>query len=229
MCRGKKHCTELDVDQSHWNKRAPLTIPDWFEGQIDIFIEAVDLFIEGDRAGCIEKILTIRDDEMTHWYIEHGQMSGMHRKRILNIKNGALIHESLRDPIRTPAKYQNEVFRRDGFRCRYCGCKLISQNFFRVFIKKLNASVFERGSTNLTTHGIIHAAWPVADHVVPWIIGGKTDLGNLVSSCATCNYGKAGYTIEQIGIENPLEFSPILDGWDGLESKVESAKKVEFA
>ena len=74
----------------------------------------------------------------------------------------------------------------------------------RLFIKKINTSLFQRGKSNLTTHGIIHLYWPVADHVIPWSKGGLTNLENLVSSCATCNYGKAGYTIEQLGIENPF-------------------------
>jgi 5-methylcytosine-specific restriction endonuclease McrA len=41
------------------------------------------------------------------------------------------------------------------------------------------------------------------DHVIPWSLGGRTDESNLVSSCWSCNYGKANFTVEQIGIRNP--------------------------
>ena len=97
----------------------------------------------------------------------------------------------------------------------------------RLFIKKINTSLFQRGKSNLTTHGIIHLYWPVADHVIPWSKGGLTNLENLVSSCATCNYGKAGYTIEQLGIENPFNRSPVLDNWDGLIEKITDIKNIE--
>jgi len=94
----------------------------------------------------------------------------------------------------------------------------------KEFIKKLNSNEFIKGPTNLTTHGLVHATWPVADHVYPWILGGATNPSNLVASCASCNYGKANYTIEQLGIQNPLNFDPVLDHWDGLSSFLEEIK-----
>ena len=117
------------------------------------------------------------------------------------------------------------MFERDGYYCRYCGIKLISQDFILIFIKKLDSELLKRGKTNLTTHGIIHIAWPVADHVQPWNQGGRTDLSNLVSSCATCNYGKDGYTIEQLGISNPFDRAPISDDWNGFTEKLTELKR----
>jgi 5-methylcytosine-specific restriction endonuclease McrA len=43
------------------------------------------------------------------------------------------------------------------------------------------------------------------DHVTPWSLGGRTDESNLVTSCWSCNYGKANFTVEQIGIRNPFK------------------------
>jgi 5-methylcytosine-specific restriction endonuclease McrA len=85
-----------------------------------------------------------------------------------------------------------------------------------MFIKKIDSPLFKRGETNLTTHGIIHITWPVADHVIPWNKGGKTNLENLVTSCAPCNYRKDGYTIEQLGLENPFRRKPVKSDWNGL-------------
>lgn len=224
MCRSKNICSELGTNPDNWNLFSPHPTPIWMAGQIDIFELAVNDFIVGNKDSCLNRIKQIKSEEITNWYIEHGQMSGRHRKLILKVTPPKTIDENLRDPIRSPQKVQNEVFERDGYRCRYCGNRLISQDFIRVFVKELDSPLFQRGGTNLTTHGIIHIAWPVADHVVPWNQGGRTDLTNLVSSCATCNYGKDGYTIEQLGIQNPFNRVPIIDKWNGLTDKLAELK-----
>jgi 5-methylcytosine-specific restriction endonuclease McrA len=186
--------------------------------EVDLFIKAVEAFIAGNKNLCLEIIDQIRTTEITEWYIEHGQMSGRHRKLQLNIPPPETIDIDLRDPIRSPAKLQKQVFERDSYHCRYCGGKLISQEFLITFIKRLNSPLFSRGETNLNTHGIIHLTWPVADHVIPWNKGGRTSLDNLVSSCAPCNYGKDGYTIKQLGMIDPFERPVKISDWDGFNN-----------
>jgi 5-methylcytosine-specific restriction endonuclease McrA len=220
MCRGQDYCTELALDTLDWSKKSPLQPPEWFDHEIDLFEYSVEIFIRGDRDASLSCIAKIRTEEMTDWFIEHGQMSGRHRARKLNIPAPDEIPKELRDPVRSPKKLQEQVFKRDGYRCRYCGQRLISQKFMRAFIKELNSPTFQRGATNLGTHGIIHATWPVADHIKPWNYGGSTSMENLVSSCAACNYGKDGYTCTQLGIADPRLFEPEADEWDGLDSKL---------
>jgi len=224
MCRGKSSCSELDLDPAKWNTKCPLEPPAWQDSQITLFVKAVEQFVSGNRDECIQALSKIKDKQITEWFVEHGQMSGRHRMKILALPKPKVIADDLRDPLRAPKKYQNEVFERDSYHCRYCGCRLISQDVLKIFIKKLNSDNFRRAATNAETHGIIHIAWPVADHVVPWNIGGQTKPENLVTSCASCNYGKDGYTCEQMGIENPFKRSPIKDSWDGLTSKLGSIK-----
>jgi 5-methylcytosine-specific restriction endonuclease McrA len=192
--------------------------------EVDLFIRAVEAFKAGNKNLCLEIIGQIRTAEITEWYIEHGQMSGRHRKLQLNIPPPETIDISLRDPIRSPAKLQKQVFERDSYHCRYCGGKLISQEFLKAFIKSLNSPLFARGETNLNTHGVIHLTWPVADHVIPWNKGGRTSLDNLVSSCAPCNYGKDGYTIEQLGLIDPFTRPAKISDWDGLSVKIYQLK-----
>lgn len=228
MCRKLNKCTELGNDPEKWETHTPLKTPEWMHLEITLFISAVEHFLLGEKTLCLEKIKQIRTEEMTKWFIEHGQMSGRHRKLILALTPPLSIDKSLRDPVRSPIRLQNIVFERDGYKCRYCGNKLISQDFIRLFIKKLDSNLFQRGETNLKTHGIIHIAWPVADHVVPWAKGGKTNLDNLVTSCAACNYGKDGYTIEQIKINNPFDRKPQLDSWSGLTDKIEQLKNINI-
>lgn len=220
MCRGKDCCSALDKDSSKWDLYCPLRQPGWMNEQIDIFIDALNDFIQWDKISATEKIEKLRNNEIQTWYIEHGQMSGWHRNNILKIQPTEVIEKTSRDSLRSPKKYEKEVFLRDWYRCRYCENRIISQKFLKIFAKKMNSSSFKRWSTNLDTHGIIHLTWPVADHVIPWNLGGRTNPNNLVTCCASCNYWKAGYTLEQLGMENPFSRKPVLNEWDGLESKI---------
>ena len=220
MCRGVNQCTEIPNTPESWDRRSPLRPPHWMQAQIDIFCIAVDELISGHKGICLEIIGTLRGREICEWYIEHGQNSGRFRARSLARPKPKAVPESERDALRSPTKFQEEVFERDGYRCRYCGAKLIAHQALRAIIRRLGHQSFEKGPTNLTTHGIIHATWPVADHVTPWNLGGRTAPSNLVSSCAPCNYGKANYTIEQLGLDSPWDFAPVVDQWDGLKSRI---------
>ena len=228
MCRGKNFCSELGTNPVKWNFYAPISKPFWFTEQMELFESAVNDFISIDKNSCLDKVKKIKSEEIINWFIEHGQMSGRHRDLILNVIPKLTLDINQRDLIKSPRKFQDAVFLRDGYKCRYCGNRLISQNFMRLFIKKLNSSLFQRGKYNSTTHGVIHIYWPVADHVIPWSKGGRTNLENLVSSCATCNYGKAGYTIEQLGIQDPFNRSPIIDNWNGLNEKIDDLKNMNL-
>jgi hypothetical protein len=70
-------------------------------------------------------------------------------------------------------------------------------------------------------HGAAVALRACADHVVPHARGGQTNAENLVTACWPCNFAKAGYAIEEIGIEDPRLRPPrTADDWDGLMSLV---------
>ena len=195
---------ELGSDASKWSKESLLPRPDWFDFQIDLFLEAVNCFQLGDRESCVNIISQIRSDEIIDWYVEHGQMSGRHRALVIGLEKPPEVPFNFRDPERSPNKLELQVFQRDNYRCRYCGSRLIPSEFMKKLSEKLDSPVFRNGRTNRERHGIFHLTKPVADHVVPWRLGGRTSLENLVSSCPPCNYGKDGYTLEQLGIEDPF-------------------------
>ena len=81
---------------------------------------------------------------------------------------------------------------------------------------------------NAQQHGVVHAFKIVADHVVPYGCGGRTDLANLVTSCPGCNYGKDRFTIHQLGIDDPRVRPPEYSDWDGLTSLTEGLKRNEL-
>ncbi len=222
MCRKSKECSELGTDPSKWDQYCPLRMPSWFDNEILKFSRAVGLFVDLKRDECLSVISTIRDKEMRVWCSEHGQVSGRFRKKILNFSEPVPVEDHLRDGVRSPKKLQDDVFRRDGYQCRYCGSKLISQEFLKLFIKKLNDDGFKKKSPyKENMHGIIHVTWPVADHVHPWNLGGRTTMDNLVASCGPCNYGKFNWTIGQMGIDDPFNKPPVSSEWEGLSSYVE--------
>ena len=137
MCRGKNTCSELGIEIERWSRNCPLPYPKWMKNQIDIFIDAVNCFISGNTKSCLSKLKEIQGKKITLWFIEHGQISGRHRNIQLKKPQPYPIDKSMRDTERSPKKLQNSVFERDGYSCRYCGCKLISQDFIRLFIQKL--------------------------------------------------------------------------------------------
>lgn len=59
--------------------------------------------------------------------------------------------------------------------------------------------------------------WLQYDHIVPHARGGDNSIGNVVVTCAPCNYARMDYTLDELGLENPLSREPRQSNWDGLE------------
>ena len=73
------------------------------------------------------------------------------------------------------------------------------------------------GATNTTQHAAFQCLWLQYDHVVPHARGGDESTGNLVPTCAGCNYGRVSMTLEEVGLLDP-RLQPIrVSDWDGLE------------
>jgi 5-methylcytosine-specific restriction endonuclease McrA len=217
MCRAKKTCTELGSDPALWPKIAPLIPPVWFDGQLTIFEEAVRLASIGEVEHAREQLHLIRSADLQTWFIEHGQQSGEFRKRHFAVARPTITVTL--DPVRSPKKLEMAVFKRDGYRCRYCGLRLVPGDVLKAFSKIVGRDAFRVTGRNLERHGMVFGCRGIADHVVSWKLGGRTNMDNLASACWSCNYGKSGYTLAQIGVDDPLaKPGPVSDGWDGLIS-----------
>lgn len=107
------------------------------------------------------------------------------------------------------------VFARDGYRCRYCGCRVVLAKARRV-MSAMVPDALPWGAADKDKHAAFYALTAVADHVVPHARGGTSEPGNLVTTCQPCNYGKGDWLIEQVGLIDPLTRPPICDAWDGL-------------
>jgi hypothetical protein len=107
------------------------------------------------------------------------------------------------------------IFKRDGFRCRFCESRVIVKGTSRIFHHYLPDAT-RLGSTNETTHFGLSTLTASLDHLVPYSRGGNNDEENLVTACGPCQYGRNQFTLDEVELLNPLERPPILDHWDGL-------------
>jgi len=75
-------------------------------------------------------------------------------------------------------KTRFEVFKRDGFRCRYCG------------------------------RGVEEGTKLVVDHITPSSRGGANDVGNYITACVECNQGKSDILLSEHGKKERKGFRP---------------------
>jgi hypothetical protein len=193
--------------------------PDFVQAGFPDFVAAVESAALGTLDTAVGAVRRVREADIRNWYVEHAQIAG--RCRVAVLKPSALppyIGEV--DQRANPSSgVAAELLRRDGYRCRYCHHPVVSRHLLKSFQSVVGDKAFPMGNTNASTHGAAIAYRAVADHVVPRKRGGRTDPENLVTACWPCNFGKAGYTVEQIGLQDPRTRPVPLD-WSGLEHLV---------
>lgn len=119
-------------------------------------------------------------------------------------------------PFKSESTLGEAVFRRDGWRCRYCGCRIIPSRVRRWVNKFLPGTVRWNNAKNLECHAGFWTLWGSVDHVIPRARGGCNKAHNLVTACMVCNFAKEDYTLEQLGLADPRCRAPVLGDWDGL-------------
>ena len=124
-------------------------------------------------------------------------------------------------PKALDAKTEARVFARDGFRCRYCECRVIPRpvrDRMRAMLPGVIRCCLKKGENAVGPgeHGAFHALTATPDHVVPRAAGGTNDDENLVTSCWPCNFSKGSDTLDELGLSDPRDRPPIMDDWDGL-------------
>ncbi len=217
MCRkNKTQCVLLDPDPARWDKFAPLT-PD--QSLIDGFAPfemAVRAAAKGHPEAATSELANVDGDAVRTWFIEHAQVAGNRRYKTFG-KPPIGTWRGEVDPIAYPrAAVVMEVFAADAYRCRYCQRQVVHVDLLKHLRTILGREVFSLGPTNLEMHGSAVAHRGVVDHLLPRKRGGRTEPGNLVTSCYPCNYGKAHYTLDDIALAVPRPVKN--NGWDGLVS-----------
>jgi len=108
-----------------------------------------------------------------------------------------------------------KVFRRDRFRDRYFGTKLLFPGTLRLLSFLLPEQVpFHKNWKMSECHELYWTRFPTVDHVVPVARGGADAEHNWVTTSQRANSAKSNWTLEE------LEWSLVDvdddDAWDGL-------------
>jgi len=124
--------------------------------------------------------------------------------------------ESGRSAQRMPSSsVERAICVRDGWRCRYCGSRVIDRSM-RARLHRCLPDVARWGARNVDKHSALAALSASLDHVVPHSRGGTNDEPNLVTACNACQFGRGQWTLDEVGFYDPREFPPTSDSWDGL-------------
>jgi len=110
---------------------------------------------------------------------------------------------------------EKQVMARDGYRCRFCGSRVIVKEARKAFVKAL-PTVARWGRTNGECHFGLAVLAASIDHLVPFQRGGNNDLDNLVTTCNPCQFGRVHWLLDEVELEDPRSYPPLIDGWDGL-------------
>ena len=105
-----------------------------------------------------------------------------------------------------------EVFQRDGFRCQYCGRRVVLTPVMQLMSFVFGAEVFPFNAWFKTgeVHPAVVALAAAVDHREPVAFGGMNFDENLVTACNPCNLAK-----RNVGGWQPRKPTPD-DDWDGL-------------
>jgi 5-methylcytosine-specific restriction endonuclease McrA len=201
-----------------WSREAPLMPPRWFWEAVAVFAESAHLAAAGDVEGASERLSTIREREANWWYDEHAQNACYTRVRAIDLPRPASVLEGRR--ATTPDHVKRRIYQRDHYHCRHCGLPTIPTATRKALQQVVGDDVLPWSKTNATQHGLALAARTEYDHVVPMRVGGANDESNLVTACASCNYGKHHYTLEELGLDDPRLRPPAESDWDGLTSLI---------
>ena len=179
---------------------------------------AVSAHLQGKRALAEELIRLADMPEIYKWLKPIWANSKVHVIAPSEVETQPILGKELRAKTRMPAgnTWKTHIHERDGYNCRFCGMPVIRAEV-RARINSNYPSVARWGPKELEQHAAFQAMWAQYDHVVPHAKGGTNDLENIVLTCAACNFGRAEYSLEEVGVADPRDRPPVRTTWDGLE------------
>ena len=227
MCRGKRSCNALGSHEG-WSREAPLMPPDRMWSEVGAFSRAARMAADGNVAAARDGFRALRENEAREWFVEHAQVAGIHRARVLGLVRPVSSSNASRTQPRqrTPAAVRRRIWERDRYHCRYCALPTINEQVRAALQGIVGADVITWGGTNAVRHGIAFVARPEYDHVEPVSLGGANDETNLVTACPGCNYGKDRFTLQEIGLDDPRSRPPLSSDWDGLTSLLTALRSI---
>jgi len=218
---GRNGDDDPGTDPDFWairNSLLPAT-PD-MERAADLLSEAADMILANRDE---EAVTLIQQADITTLFDVREQASrarppvfSVHRLRKVANLLPEITKEQKAARFRSESPLGEAVFRRDGWRCRYCGCRVVPAKARKWMRKRLPGVIRWIPGANPEGHAGFWTLWASVDHVIPRARGGRNEPENLVTACTVCNFAKDEYTLEQLGLADPRSRPPVLDGWDGL-------------
>jgi hypothetical protein len=135
------------------------------------------------------------------------------RFRLSPSAKGSIQREKTRMPS---SELKRMLHIRDGYHCRFCGTPILRRQVRKRLVELYPKAVHGNG----VRHAAVFVMEVQYDHIVPHSKGGRNELENLVLTCLPCNYGRGGFTLEEMGLSDPRTHQHvecIASGWDGLE------------
>ena len=177
----------------------------WYH-QIWNFKKAENLFKKTDNEiikKWVESIIWKRSP-----YIQYRVVSG----------SPAILDKEKRILVRMPNKEEKrKIHERDWYQCRFCGTPVIRKEIRERIIKQYPNSM-KWWKTNESRHAAFFAMWAQYDHILPHAKWGDNSLDNLVLTCSACNFWRMNYTLEEVWVYYPKEFTTsIIPNWNWLE------------
>jgi 5-methylcytosine-specific restriction endonuclease McrA len=185
--------------------------------------EAVDAHLAGDRATAADLIAQadlpkVREWTESLWGSAIRNPATLHHHRYRDMPGAAAkLCKAERQPMRNPSEVEKqELLKHWGFNCAFCGIPVIRTEVRSALVHaypELNLW----GRSNATQHAGLQCLWVQYDHVVPHSRGGDSSVGNVIITCAPCNYGRNDRLPEELGLIDPRSRPVARTEWDGLE------------
>jgi 5-methylcytosine-specific restriction endonuclease McrA len=136
----------------------------------------------------------------------------VHRFRPVPNPPPTLTVEARPQPRMPALEIRLRVKKRDGFFCRFCGIPVIDSSIRRR-IRAAYPDALRWGRKNIEQHAAFQCMWLQYDHVLPNSRGGESSFDNVVVACAPCNFGRMEWTVEEVGLTDPLT-AMVPRSWD---------------
>ena len=216
--------TRLGVDSQRWPRNCLIPYPTEFEDHIDYVQQAVQS-VPRDPIAARELIRQVDSEAMKRWHIDVALRSGIWRAK----HSGVLGSDKPDSPKRKSIaqKRMVAIFRRDNWRCRYCGIRVGgNRKFFEKFSSVINMPELVQGRTDETRHGLYSLLMASYDHITPHSRGGSDDDSNLVTACWGCQFGKFSFTLEELGLQTAdSDISGKKGEWQGLSPQLAESEE----
>lgn len=155
--------------------------------------------------------------------IVEGETLDVHRYRPIQNAPPRMRTTKARMPSK---KMAQDIFLRDGWRCRFCGIRILSLEAIKLLDSIFPNEVRWRAKPYRNRNSAFNVLASSLDHILPHSRGGDNSPQNLVAACGGCQFGRMQYTLEEVGFTDPRTRAPVIDSWDGLERLVRAKDRI---